>query len=332
MHSVGWGVAHIYRLGPEGYRIYFNDWWLPEDWSRQICGPERGAFQAVALSASASTLFVIDARGRMFTRLYDLDTAGENNLLTYTHLPERVTNSVRGLPAEPWFRQPPIDEGLVTDRITIFQDGEGNAARVLRVEGAREGVNGYFEKRIDGEGWEFHETGLQLEGVLLETTANVRESSPVPPDDTELTGVLSREGLAATVGVDLVDFNLFCSPAVARLVWEGEVLTVDGEPLELELHHVHAMVSENRARDYWLRGVASEVRATLLLSDEIARVDEAVARATLVELFGDREAINFVGEATTDGLDLTEISRSTWFLRPYEEKGRAGQLYRLTAE
>ena len=45
-HGVGLGVAHLYLLDPDGQRLYFNDWWLPADFSRQLCGPRRGTLPA----------------------------------------------------------------------------------------------------------------------------------------------------------------------------------------------------------------------------------------------------------------------------------------------
>jgi hypothetical protein len=328
-HSVGLGVAHVYRLGPEGLRIYYNDWWLPADWSRQLCGPERGTFRAVNISASASTLFVIDERGRMFTRLWDFDTAGENDLLTYTYLPAHVTDSIRGLPAEPWLRQPDVEVGRITRRITIFQDGEDNDARVLRVEGELEGVTGYYEKRIDGDSWAFIETGEPIDSPFLDPLQV--EADPVSPSDATLSGTLSRENSEITLGIELLDFNLFCSPALARLTHDGEELTVDGQPLELAFHHVQTMLEEVRPRDYWQQGTATPIRGALLITDGIEHIDDEAAREAAMTLFDDREVINFMGNATTESLDLREIPRSIWYLRPPEEKGDEGELYQLSA-
>ncbi|MFH2009228.1 MAG: hypothetical protein ABI333_21745 [bacterium] len=64
-HSVGMGVAHMYRIGGDGRALIFNDWWLPNDWSRQICLPGRGTFFTENMSASASTVFVVGALHRV---------------------------------------------------------------------------------------------------------------------------------------------------------------------------------------------------------------------------------------------------------------------------
>jgi hypothetical protein len=167
VHGIGAGTAHLYLLDPDGRRLRFNDWWLPPDWSRQICLPERGTFTAVTMSVSAATLMVLDAGGRVFTRLYDFDTSGEDDLLPYSYLITGSSGFTRALPAEDWRRQPDITGGRITRRIAIFQNGKGNAARVLRVEGEKEGASGFYFKAIFDEAWSFEETGLPLRGEPL---------------------------------------------------------------------------------------------------------------------------------------------------------------------
>ena len=46
--------------------------------------PRKNQFVAASLSASASTIFVIDAAGNSFTRLADFDTTGHNPGLLYS--------------------------------------------------------------------------------------------------------------------------------------------------------------------------------------------------------------------------------------------------------
>jgi hypothetical protein len=66
--AVGSGkVSHIWGLRRGGQRITFWDPWLPLDESYEMCGPHRGRFKAVNLSASGSFVFVIGRRGDMFT-------------------------------------------------------------------------------------------------------------------------------------------------------------------------------------------------------------------------------------------------------------------------
>lgn len=322
-HSVGLGVGHLYRLGPEGRRIHFNDWWLPADWSRQICGPRRGTLRAVGLSASASTIFLVGERGALYTRLYDFDTAGENDLLTYSYLIEGDHGTTRKLPAEPWRRQP-RPPGRISRRITIFQTGEGNAARTLRVEGRQGERTGYFEKAIFADEWRFVETGAPLSGPLLPDPEDAGEESAAQPLALRYAGTIGRTGRALRMEVE--GFHPFCSPARARLVHDGRPLAVDGEVVWLELHHVHRLVEEIRPALYWDEGQPAEIRTALLLPKALWRVDDAEAKALVAELFGKRRVVNSQGTASQRAMDLEEIPWSTPFRVPAKEKPLTGAL------
>lgn len=306
-HSVGLGVAHIYRIGAEGRTLIFNDWWLPADWSRQICLPDRGTFFAENMSASASTVFVVGALGELYTRIYDFDTSGENDLLTYSFLIHQPSGDTRALPAEDWLRQPDISDGLITSQITIIQNGQGNAARMLRVEGVREGRTGFFYKEIFDQGWSFEETGYRVCGPFLNAPGRA-PPEPMSPDDFTLSGTLVRSG-SVSVGILIPGFNLMCSPADTYLSVNGEPLTVDGLPLVFPLHHVHSLILEERAMEYWLDGVPSTIRAALIVPAEVAHIDDLSARATVQSLFEDRQGVNFQGTVTLEQLSLSEM---TW--------------------
>jgi hypothetical protein len=62
-------IVTTYALLEDGQEICYADPGLPSDFSRSYIGPERGAFKAVSLSASASTMFVINEAGEMWTYL-----------------------------------------------------------------------------------------------------------------------------------------------------------------------------------------------------------------------------------------------------------------------
>jgi hypothetical protein len=325
-HSVGLGVAHMYRLGPGGQHIFFNDWWLPNDWSRQICGPDRGRFRALNISASGSTLFLIGGGGELYTRLYDFDTAGENPLYTYSFIVDGPAGTTRALPAEPWRRQPDID-GEITSRITIFQTGAGNAARTLRVEGRRDGETGFFSKNIDEESWSFESTGV----ALIEAVVQPEAGAPSPAADAALSGTLSRQSSDEELELVLSDFNVGCSPAQVQLRLGGETITANGEPLTMSLHHVHTLVEEARPTSYWLDGLAAEIRAALVIPAGLDSIDDAEARILVMGLLEERQVINFVGTATPESVELSEIPGSMAFRVPANEKGTKGQLYQLRA-
>ncbi|MDR1947933.1 MAG: hypothetical protein LBQ38_00930, partial [Spirochaetaceae bacterium] len=138
-------IVTTYVLLEDGQEICYADTGLPGDFSRNYIGPERGAFKAVSLSASASTMFVINEAGEMYTRLADFDTIGcDPMFFKYTYIPYKsdlpgtdyFSNlNEWGLPAEDWRLQPPIPLGgkaAITRHITILQNGLGNGARELR--------------------------------------------------------------------------------------------------------------------------------------------------------------------------------------------------------
>ncbi len=334
-HSVGLGVAHLYRLGPDGRSLIFNDWWLPADWSRQICLPNHGSFQAVNMSASGSTVFLAGTLGELYTRLYDFDTAGENDTLEYSFLISQPSGNTRALPAEPWLRQPDIPDGLITDRISIAQNGQGNAGRQLRVEGVRQGRTGYFEKQIFDATWTFVETGHTVCGPFLNAPGRL-PPEPFTPDFFPLQGELVRSptfGQSVSVEVDISAFFLFCSPAEVTLRVNGNTVTVNGEPLVFHLHHVHSMILEQRDREYWKQGIMAPIRAALILPPERSQVDDPVARDRISQLFQTRAIVNLQGSASLTRLTLTEM---TWLdpavgVVPGNEKADPGNAIAFTA-
>jgi hypothetical protein len=169
-------IVTTYMLLEDGQEVTYADTGLPGDFSRSYSGPERGAFKAVSLSASASTMFVINEAGEMYTRMADFDIIGcDPMFFKYTYIPYKSdldgTNYFSNLtewalPPEDWRKQPsiPLAGGAaITRRITILQNGQGNAARELRVAGRNEnGETGYWTKAIFAESWDFQTVPLSL--------------------------------------------------------------------------------------------------------------------------------------------------------------------------
>ena len=200
------GVSTLYVLAKDGAAISYIDPWLPAVFNHHVTMPLRGRFIAEALSASASTVFLIGRSGRMFTRLADFDTLGCDPVLSYSFEPSSKTGKIR-LPAEDWREQPRID-GRITSAITILQNGRGNAARELRVEGAdAEGKAGFYSKMIYGADWTFVRTGGAAAGPFLEGADELSPSeerdAPVNysrlPEGSTLKGFSARNGLAEII-------------------------------------------------------------------------------------------------------------------------------------
>ena len=319
VHDVGAGVAHVYRLSEDGYRLHFNDWWLPNDWSREICTPQRGVFKAVNISVSASTIFLISENGEMYTRLYDFDTGGENSLLTYSYIVPADSGTTRKLPAEPWVQQPEINDGYITRKITIFQNGVGNSARVLRVEGMKDGITGFFYKNINDADWVFQETNLPVSLPFINDPSSSVVSPPIEPDDKLFSGTISRNG--QSLGMDFLNLNMVCSPATVQLRYNGALVAVNGKPLNLEFHHVHTMVDYNRPVQFWNQGINAKVQAALLVPESIGQIDDSAARDFIVSFFDKRDVVNFLGDMNSNQISFEEIMWDQPFRVPAEEKG-----------
>ncbi|MDR2607356.1 MAG: hypothetical protein LBC57_03105 [Treponema sp.] len=178
-------IATTYVLLEDGQEICYSDTGLPSDFSRNFIGPERGTFRAAALSASGSSMFVINEEGRMYTRIADFDIVGcDPMFFKYTYIP--YTSGLKGnnylsnltewgLPSEDWRVQPRIPlsgKAAITRHITILQNGQGNEARELRVAGFNEyGQTGYWTKAIFAGSWDFKTAPLYFhEKAILNAT------------------------------------------------------------------------------------------------------------------------------------------------------------------
>lgn len=251
------GIETLYFLTEDGQHIRFTDSGLPADFSRSLQGPEDGAFIAENISASASTMFLIDKAGRMYTRLADFDTIGCDPMFfryTYDKLEQKYTGydylsnyAAWGLPSEPWRSQPEIPlegKARLTRFITILQNGHGNAARELRVAGLDSaGQPGYYSKQIMDEaaaGWTFVAAPLSLpEDSFLPVTA-----AGIPEDAAEhLTGerqeiaykgFLWQDG-ARNKGIEcsVPDFSMSDGECTLFLTYKDETKQVMLYPVEI---------------------------------------------------------------------------------------------------
>lgn len=235
--------SHIIMLNSGGQTITFDDPWLPCDYSYEIGTPYRGRFISVGLSSSGSTHFIINRFGDMFTRTFDFDLSGLDDLfLKYSY--EDQHGSMRPaiqLPAEPWQKQPKIatqGKALITDRISIAKIGKNCIHRLLRVEGKdSRGSTGYYEKDLqepDSLAWVFHATNEVLHGRGIENkpydsaTETLGESEDRPyAMQGGLAGVSAQQGFSA----EIPDFNCYNSPSQLM------IRLADGNDIPLVLHY-----------------------------------------------------------------------------------------------
>lgn len=228
------GVATVYLLRGDRRRITYLDPWLPQDESREVCGPQRGTLPLAGLSGSGSTVFVVGAGGELFTRLYDFDVSGANTVFgSFTWERGVPADDPRWqLPGPRWVRQP-TPPGRVTDRISIAKTGMHADHRLLSVEGVdRSGRRGYWRKPLTARRWTFVRTGRPLQGRVLPT----RPARAFAADDRRYVGTVG--GAPAVVA----DFNPECSPA--RL----SVRVAPGQRLDLLLHSSDGLRQERRDR------------------------------------------------------------------------------------
>ncbi len=205
-HGVIVGVTTLYLLTNGGTRLVYTDPWLPPKKRHFVCLPEHGRFRAAAVSASASTVFVMDAAGRSYTKLGDFDTMGLDPVLRYGWERERRTgllnDDVYSLPAHQWVAQPPLP-GPATTAITIHQTGLGNDSRELRV-GA---PDGYWKKPITGATWEKVETGTPAPGDPVKPEAQTW----LPPHTKTMKGTYEGQPVL------LEEFAPDCAPATLTI-------------------------------------------------------------------------------------------------------------------
>ncbi|MDR1094802.1 MAG: hypothetical protein LBL31_00255 [Spirochaetaceae bacterium] len=244
-HNGTMEIATTYMLLEGGQEISYADTGLRSDFSRNFIGPERGAFKAVALSASASTMFVINGAGEMYTRIADFDITGcDPMFFKYTYTPyvsdlpgtNYFSNlSEWGLPSEDWRGQPgiPLDgKAAITRHITILQTGQGNGARELRVAGLdEEGNRGYWNKGIFDETWRFTVAPLYFpSGSLLENSAGERGKTL----DAAFSGFRWTGGERDDDALyEIPDFNILEGDCALRVTSGEETFALTLHPVEL---------------------------------------------------------------------------------------------------
>ena len=273
-------VSHIWGLRTGGQRLTFWDPWLPLDDSYEMCGPERGRFRALNLSASGSFVFLIGEHGDLFARIYDFDLSGHDQLLfkySYEDQRGKGDGAPIQLPAAPWVEQPKIP-GAITSAISIHKLGTGSIHRILRVEGESGGQTGYWERDTaapTAEGWKFHPTGRPLTRPFVDNPR--RDTSEVGLGPGEDARWRTADGSA-----ELLDYNVYCSPA--RLIVRDA-----GQVRELRLHHLDGVRQQPRAR-----GLDADPRYQFgAIEEPGGKFSPATVYATRDEVFVEERAWRF---------------------------------------
>lgn len=304
------GIENSYFLCANGQEIRFSDTGLPSDFSHALLGPERGQFIAESLSASACTVFVINAAGEMYTRQVDFDTLGCDPLFRYTYRAydyEIPGSSYRsnytpwGLPALDWKKEPLIPiagDAHLTRHITILRTGLGNDARELRVAGTDPaGRIGYYHKAITESAWSFCEAPLSLSAAdFLDHETVAKGTCPRGPSaDRRYFGSLWKANVPVDgVALEIPNFSL--SEGSCALVASRR-----GEKASLIMHPVDAWTylrRYNPGRD----GTPKLMMVTIEIPDGAFDGISPEFSAILSDLFArnDREPFAYIAEATTE--------------------------------
>jgi hypothetical protein len=316
--------SHIIMLRNEGRWITFNDPWLPTDLSYGIGTPKRCRFRSASLSASGSTIFIMNPFGDMYTRFFDFDISGLDEFidLLYGYAYEDQGGAARPkiqLPPEDWIQQPKI-RGRITDRISIHKLGrqQNGWDRVLRVEGMNEdGRTGYYEKGIAetrSEDWVFHETGRPPLGTLIENKSYDSSDEWLGPNE-DLRFSLNMENLSsldprdpADWAGEVLDFNCYCPPHTLR-VYVRENLCFD-----LRFHTTEGIrvTPRKRGLDQEPRRFRGAIEVPEDLLHDLEQQDPKV-RGFVQETLGGRQFTYIEAWATLNELEvqLKEGSQTT---------------------
>jgi hypothetical protein len=240
-------TATIYVVDPAGQKIYFTDTGLPATFNRAFTSPGRGTFIIENMSSAASTVFVINETGKMYTRMIDAEIEGGGPALMFTYKRGKRTkddeivpimDAMRSLPLPDWREQEPIAEvrddrmkqAIITKNITILQTGEGNAARELRVQGRnRAGKYGYYFKKIFDPSWNFKITNEHFNNKII-VKNYLKETRKGRKLDKTYIGKLEQIS-APSIKVELINFYYFSSPATLRV-------NVKGKQFDMKFHTV----------------------------------------------------------------------------------------------
>ncbi|MEC7839107.1 MAG: hypothetical protein VX777_03595 [Chlamydiota bacterium] len=174
-HEYFYGVSQVLalELQAETPKLYYADPWLPFKLSYSHNLPLK--FVARGGAVSASTVFLIGYEKHnpskliLYVRMIDFDIKGYNPfywlLNYYTFNSKSLSKRQMTLPPADW-KQVDLPEFDTTARfsklINIIQNGEGNHARILNIRASKDGIHGFYTKKLRDTKWEFVETPEDL--------------------------------------------------------------------------------------------------------------------------------------------------------------------------
>jgi hypothetical protein len=307
-------TATIYVVAPDGQKIYFTDTGLPATFNRAFTSPERGAFIIENMSTAASTIFVINETGKMYTRMIDAEIEGGGPALKFTYKRGKRTKddeivpimeAMRSLPLPDWLEQEPISEALddrmkqaaITRNITILQTGEGNAARELRVQGRNSaGKYGYYFKKIFDPSWSFKITNEHFKNDII-IKNYLQEARKGRTLDKTYAGRL-KQIFAPPLHVELVDFYYFSTPATLRV-------HIKDKQFDMKFHTVDqwGMNAQEKGHPELVGNPAGEpklLQGTLEIPEQLLNSKDPDIKKTIDRYFRRFNMVAFAFQVTAD--------------------------------
>jgi hypothetical protein len=292
-------VSSVFALSADGQHIHFCDPWTTSDWGYQAPTPYKGRFICESLAGAASTLFIINKYGDMFTQQTDFDISGGNPAFMYTYDDDTKINTdivenamwnlecQRRIP-DVWQMQNKIN-GNITNLISIHfpLPGEpgseaGSSDRVMRVEGMNEkGSMGYFEKRLLGSEWTFHAIqGWKNQGKWIVSNDPDEDTSRKDLgaiEEYNLEGEI-KNAFGKKTAAKLEEFSLIAEPALIR------ISLGNNQWMDLKLHHhffLRTITRENPGMD----GKYVSLSAQIEIPEEYMNSDNTAVRNVLKDYF-----------------------------------------------
>lgn len=307
------GIETVYFLAKDGQEIRYADTGLPSDFSHGILGPERGSFIASALSASASTLFVIDGKGEMYTRLADFDTLG-NDPMFFKYTYRRESHPIPGsnyrsnftpwaLPSEDWKKEPTIPlsgKARISSCITILQDGRGNFARELRVAGlSASGETGYYSKKISDESWSFRKCQLSIDESKFLRTGSADGAAAAdgpetrgPKKEFAYSGSLWKDGVRdENLSFSIPDFPMSEGSSHLVIKYKNEERTIGVFPVETWTYMTRYNPGLDGMPKYFFLTLSAPSAIVAGTSPEFAKILEKFFHERDLELFSCRAEV-----------------------------------------
>jgi hypothetical protein len=301
-------TATTYLLSEDGRAISYWDTGLPGNFARFFSTPHRGNFIAEEISAAGSTVMIIgknsEGKKEIYTRMFDYEINGAcpGQQHTYLRTDNPDSNYVWGLiearrrlPLPGWIKMADIplsDMDTITNRISIELTGAGNSARLLKVEGTKDGVHGYYYKMIDDNEWAFARFKHPHNERFL-SPLNERQRDPseyLKRNDMDYAGKLSLaygdSMFDRTYQLDLKNFHYFLGadePATIELSDDQGVKLV----LMLHTNDSWTLTTQMRRHEFLIGnkdGEPKPLTGTLIIPEEYLYSDDPTVRS-LVKVF-----------------------------------------------